>query len=73
MQSQPYYQSRDNSYGVEYTGQDGNPGFSGKWYLYNVTALNYGRSEFLKKWGNRPLEDNWRRKNKSETSETEEE
>lgn len=73
MQSQPYYSSRDNNYGVEYTGQDGNPGFSGKWYLYNVTALNYGRTEFLKKWGNRPLEDNWRRKNKSETSETEEE
>lgn len=73
MQSQPYYSSRDNNYGVEYTGQDGNPGFSGKWYLYNVTALNYGRTEFLKKWGNRPLEDNWRRKNKSETEETEEE
>lgn len=68
MQSQPYYHSRDNNYGVEYTGQDGNPGFSGKWYLYNVTALNYGRSEFLKKWGNRPLEDNWRRKNKSESN-----
>ncbi len=68
QQSQPYYSSRDNSYGVEYTGQDGNPGFSGKWYLYNVTALNYGRSEFLKKWGNRPLEDNWRRKNKSEAA-----
>ncbi|MBR4325440.1 MAG: tetratricopeptide repeat protein [Bacteroidales bacterium] len=68
MQSQPYFQSRDNNYGVEYTGQDGNPGFSGKWYLYNVTALNYGRTEFLKKWGNRPLEDNWRRKNKSESN-----
>lgn len=64
-QSQPYYSGRDNSYGVEYTGTDGNPNFNGKWYLYNVTALNYGRSEFLKKWGNRPLEDNWRRKNKS--------
>lgn len=60
----PYYSSSDNNYGVEYTGQDGNPNFQGKWYLYNVTALNYGRQEFLKKWGNRPLEDNWRRKNK---------
>lgn len=65
MQSQPYYSSNDNNYGVEYIGQDGNPGFSGKWYLYNVTALNYGRTEFLKKWGVRPLEDNWRRKNKT--------
>ncbi len=64
---QPYYSGRDNSYGVEYTGTDGNPNFNGKWYLYNVTALNYGRTEFLKKWGTRPLEDNWRRKNKSVT------
>jgi len=64
-ESQPYYSSSDNSYGVQYTGQDGNPNFNGKWYLYNVTALNYGRTEFLKKWGTRKLEDNWRRKNKS--------
>jgi tetratricopeptide (TPR) repeat protein len=64
-QTNPYYQSNDNNYGVEFTGTDGNPNFSGKWYLYNVTALNYGRQEFLKKWGNRPLEDNWRRKNKT--------
>lgn len=64
--SQPYHQgARDNSYGVEFVGQDGNPNFAGKWYLYNITSLNYGRSEFLKKWGNRTLEDNWRRKNKS--------
>jgi tetratricopeptide (TPR) repeat protein len=66
----PYYQSSDNNYGVEYTGQDGNPNFQGKWYMYNVTALNYGRQEFLKKWGTRPLEDNWRRKNKGITEET---
>ena len=69
----PYYQSSDNNYGVEYTGQDGNPNFQGKWYLYNVTALNYGRQEFVKKWGNRPLEDNWRRKNKSVSTEDDDE
>ena len=68
----PYYQSSsDNNFGVEYTGQDGNPNFQGKWYLYNVTALNYGRQEFLKKWGTRKLEDNWRRKNKSVTTDSE--
>ena len=63
--SQQYYGGGDNNYGVQYTGQDGNPNFAGKWYLYNTTSLNYGKSEFVKKWGQRRLEDNWRRKNKS--------
>lgn len=62
---QHYYSGGDNNYNVQYTGQDGNPNFAGKWYLYNTTSLNYGKSEFLKKWGQRRLEDNWRRKNKN--------
>jgi len=33
---------------------------TGKWYFYNTAALSYGYSEFIKKWGNRKLEDNWR-------------
>ncbi len=32
----------------------------GKWYFYNSKSLNFGKSEFEKVWGNRPLEDNWR-------------
>jgi len=32
----------------------------GKWYFYNTQLLNYGKAEFLKIWGNRRLEDNWR-------------
>ncbi len=45
------------------------------WYFYNPTAKSFGRAEFQRKWGKRPLEDNWRRKNKglalpSETEET---
>ncbi len=35
------------------------------WYFYNTTAINLGRKEFKRKWGNRSLEDNWRRSNKS--------
>lgn len=62
---QTYYGGGENNYGVQYTGQDGNPNFAGKWYLYNNTSLSYGKSEFIKKWGQRRLEDNWRRKNKS--------
>jgi len=32
----------------------------GKWYFYNQQSLSYGKAEFLKVWGNRPLVDNWR-------------
>jgi tetratricopeptide (TPR) repeat protein len=35
------------------------------WYFYNPTQLGRGLAEFKKKWGNRPNEDNWRRKDKS--------
>ena len=38
---------------------------SGNWYFYNPAAKNAGHKEFLQVWGNRKLEDNWRRKNKS--------
>jgi tetratricopeptide (TPR) repeat protein len=38
---------------------------SGKWYFYNPQTLSVGKSEFLRVWGNRKLEDNWRRKNKA--------
>ncbi|WMI66610.1 hypothetical protein RBH94_05470 [Aestuariibaculum sp. YM273] len=29
-------------------------------YFYNPTTVAYGKNEFIKKWGNRALEDNWR-------------
>lgn len=34
--------------------------FSGEWYFYNPSALSYGYTEFIKRWGRRQLEDNWR-------------
>jgi tetratricopeptide (TPR) repeat protein len=34
------------------------------WYFYNLSAKSRGESEFKLKWGNRKLEDNWRRSNK---------
>ena len=34
------------------------------WYFYNPTAKSYGQKEFRTTWGQRKLEDNWRRKNK---------
>ena len=35
-----------------------------RWVLYNPVTLSQGRQEFLVRWGNRQLEDNWRRSNK---------
>lgn len=36
----------------------------GQWYFYNPTTVSFGASEFRKKWGDRKLEDNWRRASK---------
>jgi tetratricopeptide (TPR) repeat protein len=40
----------------------------GKWYFYNQSALTFGRTEFKRRWGDRKLEDNWRRANKTRVS-----
>ena len=37
---------------------------TGKWYFYNPSAKSFGEPEFKRRWGNRKLEDNWRRRNK---------
>lgn len=37
----------------------------GKWYFYNTQALGFGKAEFQKIWGTRPLEDDWRLSDKS--------
>ncbi|NNK27362.1 MAG: tetratricopeptide repeat protein, partial [Flavobacteriaceae bacterium] len=29
-------------------------------YFYNATSVAFGKNEFIKVWGDRPLEDNWR-------------
>jgi outer membrane protein assembly factor BamD (BamD/ComL family) len=43
----------------------GNIEQEGKWYFYNMTALTFGRTEFRRRWGDRKLEDNWRRANRT--------
>ncbi|MBL4592671.1 MAG: hypothetical protein JKX68_02525 [Flavobacteriales bacterium] len=45
---------------------------SGKWYFYNNTTLGFGFTDFRKNWGNRKLEDNWRRSNKETVASFEE-
>lgn len=40
-------------------------GAAADWYFYNEQLIRSGKQQFTKKWGNRPLEDNWRRISKA--------
>ena len=44
---------------------------SSEWYFYNDAAVELGTIEFQRRWGNRKLEDNWRRSSKEASSPTE--
>jgi tetratricopeptide (TPR) repeat protein len=44
-----------------------------KFYFYNPATVSMGVAEFTRRWGNRKLEDNWRRSNKALTIEENEE
>jgi tetratricopeptide (TPR) repeat protein len=46
----------------------GGGGTGGGWYFYNPSTVSFGYSEFTRIWGDRKLEDNWRRRNKLVTS-----
>ena len=50
----------------------GGGGQKGEWYFYNPQLVKQGQQEWRRRWGNRPLEDNWRRKNKQVTASMEE-
>lgn len=43
----------------------------GKFYFYNVTSLGYGKTDFNTRWGDRPLEDDWRWSNKTRVAPSE--
>ena len=43
----------------------GGGGSSGDWYFYNQNLLRSGKQTFRTQWGNRTLEDNWRRLSKA--------
>lgn len=40
-------------------------GGRGVWYFYDPQQVGRGAAEFRKRWGTRPLEDDWRRKDKA--------
>ncbi len=57
LQQQAAFQQKDPNMQLNMA-----PGSS--WYFYNPSAVNFGRNEFKKIWGNRKLEDLWRLQNK---------
>jgi lipopolysaccharide biosynthesis regulator YciM len=40
-------------------------GTGSKWYFYNLKVKGSGFNDYRAQWGTRPLEDNWRRSNKT--------
>jgi len=58
-------QQKDNSQMGQQAG--GSQQNNGQWYYYNSATVNFGMSDFKKKWGDRKLEDNWRRSSKDAT------
>jgi tetratricopeptide (TPR) repeat protein len=42
----------------------------GDWYFYNQTTIAFGLNDFIKKFGTRKLEDNWRRSQKALTNDS---
>ncbi|WP_411766100.1 tetratricopeptide repeat protein [Winogradskyella sp. A3E31] len=48
-----------------------NAASSGDFYFYNQTTVAYGKNEFLRQWGDRKLQDNWRLSTRASTGNTE--
>ena len=46
----------------------GGGGAAAEWYFYNTQLMRSGKQQFVKQWGNRTLEDNWRRRSKAAVS-----
>ena len=58
-------QQRDMQFNRTQTQSFNQSSASGNWYFYNPSAKSLGQPEFRMRWGNRKLEDNWRRRNKN--------
>ncbi len=55
------YGGREKNFGEKTSG--------GRWYFYNPATLSFGYSEFIKQWGKRKNEDDWRRSDKKISNE----
>ncbi len=71
-------EAKEFNSGVPFTGgqQDIKPGVPGQsggsgWYFSNPSTISFGFNEFIRVWGNRKLEDNWRRSTRTLFAEAE--
>ncbi|KXB08910.1 hypothetical protein AKJ55_00285 [candidate division MSBL1 archaeon SCGC-AAA382M17] len=54
-------QQKPSNYQTSLRRQTSNQGSTeSEWYFYSPRALKRGKSEFISRWGNRELKDNWR-------------
>ncbi len=60
--------SVSNNKGASQAPQQFNLNTDKSWYFYNTATKNQGKTTFQQQWGNRKLEDNWRRRNKNSFS-----
>lgn len=58
----------DRPLSVDTRNMIGGGGQSTDWYFYNPQLLRSGKQDFQRRWGNRTLEDNWRRLSKTATA-----
>lgn len=63
----PGFNNAPDNFGLS-PGAQGQAG--GEWYFYNNNLLSIGRNEFIKNWGERPLQDNWRLQSRSQRENT---
>ncbi|MFY0628827.1 MAG: tetratricopeptide repeat protein [Flavobacteriaceae bacterium] len=54
------------SFGSSFGGGTQSSKKKGKWYFYNIQSVGFGKGEFEKVWGTRPLDDNWRWSDKTQ-------
>ncbi len=62
--------SKLNAVSSRQIGGKSNPNRASSFYFYNPTTVAYGKNEFLKIWGDRELQDNWRFSNKRSSTNT---
>jgi tetratricopeptide (TPR) repeat protein len=71
LQQQQTQAGIDNAIAANTASSGGPQGGAGSsFYFYNSNAVSQGYNDFKRRWGNRKLEDNWRRSNKASSSAT---
>jgi tetratricopeptide (TPR) repeat protein len=58
----------NNAYNNANSSPSGKPATGTSFYFYNPAAISQGYTDFKRRWGDRKLEDNWRRSNRSNSN-----